>query len=68
MAWEVHRQSLAKMLRLVSVLLRQRYPGRVVPWPPETASQLIAQVGYGFELLELRNTDLGVLIPELAVP
>jgi hypothetical protein len=65
-AWGCHVASFADLLRMVAVAQRQRYPDKVVSWPPETASQSISQVAYGFSLLVLRHADLGMLVPELA--
>lgn len=63
--WGCLLASFADLLRMVAVGQRQRYPDRVVAWPPETASRPIFEVAYGFSLLILRNADLGVMIPEL---
>jgi len=65
-AWQVHLTSFRHMLKLVAGEQRLRYPDQVVAYPPETRSFRIDQVAYGFQLLLLRHSDLGVLVPELA--
>jgi hypothetical protein len=65
-AWQVHRLSFAHLLSLAASAQIRRFPGQLVAYPPETRSFRIDQVAYGFQLLILRHSDLGVLIPELA--
>jgi len=64
-AWKVHLFSFSHMLKLVAGEQRHRYPDHVVAYPPETGAFRIDQVAYGFQLLILRHSDLGVMIPEL---
>jgi len=64
-AWQVHLLSFAHMLKLVAEAQRLRFPNQVVAHPPETRAFRIDQVAYGFQLLILRHSDLGVMIPEL---
>jgi len=65
-AWQVHLWSFAHMLQLVAREQSSRFPAQIVAYPPETRSFRIDQVAYGFQLLILRHSDMGVLIPELA--
>ena len=64
-AWQVHLFSFAHMLRLAAGAQISRFPEKIVAYPPETQTFRINEVAYGFQLLVLRHSDLGVLIPEL---
>jgi hypothetical protein len=64
--FSVHFTSFRHLLWRVAVAQYNRWPDRIVAFPPERKAFRINETPYGFQILIVRHADLAIYIPELA--